>query len=88
MATLRSAVTTGESESFPKKFSSLQSQFKAMKTRREDADYDAQQQFKTSEVRKMLELVESTITSFKATDRQLQLHFAFFVALKKPRLSS
>ena len=78
----------GRLRELPNEIQQFAGQFKAMKTKREDADYDASKQFKTSEVRKMLELVESAVNAFKACDHQMQLKFAVFASVKKPRPTS
>ena len=68
---------------FPDEIQRFAAQFKAAKTRREDADYDASATFRTSDIRKMVQLVESAVLSFKAADDASKLAFAFFVALRR-----
>ncbi len=59
------------------------SQFKAMKVLREDADYDASKPFEISEVRKIVQLVETVLANFKSADLQQRLKFAVLVSIKR-----
>ncbi|MFZ5708773.1 MAG: hypothetical protein ACOY4T_03675 [Pseudomonadota bacterium] len=67
----------------PTQIQQFAGQFKTMKVHREDADYDASKQFEASKVRRMLELVETVLQSFKDSDKQHKLKFAVLVALKR-----
>ncbi len=82
-ATVAKQCDDGRISELTKPIQQFASQFKSMKVLREDADYDGSKQFETSEVRKILQLVETAIANFQACDEQQRRKFAFFVSLKR-----
>ena len=55
----------------------------ALRTRREDADYDPLAVFKISDVRNDIAQVDDLLTLFEAVDRAEQARFAWFVSLNR-----
>jgi hypothetical protein len=55
----------------------------ALRTKREDADYDPLAIFKISDVRNDVAQVDDLLTRFEAVDRAEQARFAWFVSLNR-----
>ena len=81
--TVAKACDDGRVSEFPREIGQFAAQYKALKTKREDADYNGAAQFKSSEVRTTLQLVNSAVQAFNMCDPDKKYAFAVFVALKR-----